>query len=56
MSFSQVVLVVVVLSPGVVFALLSLSWLLGWAPGERFVSRLTAGVFSLCVLGLSGLL
>jgi NADH:ubiquinone oxidoreductase subunit 5 (subunit L)/multisubunit Na+/H+ antiporter MnhA subunit len=55
-SFSQVILVAVVLSPGVAFALLSLSWLLGWVPGERFVSRLTAGVFSLCVLGLSGLL
>jgi NAD(P)H-quinone oxidoreductase subunit 5 len=56
LSFSQIILVAVVLSPGVAFALFSLSWLLGWVPGERLVSRLTAGILSLCVLGLSGLL
>lgn len=56
MSLSQLILVAVVLAPGVVFALLSLSWLLGWVPGERLVSRLTGWTFSLCVVGLFGLL
>ena len=55
MSLSQIILVAVVLAPGVAFALLSLSWLLGWAPGERVVSTLTGGTFSLCALGLCGL-
>ena len=56
MSLSQLILVAVVLAPGVVFALLSLSWLLGWVPGERVIATLTGGTFSLCALGLSGLL
>ena len=55
MSPSQIILVAVVLAPGVAFALLSLSWLLGWVPGERVVSRLTGVTFSLCALGLAGL-
>ena len=46
----------VVLAPGVVFALLSLLWLLGWAAGERLVSTLTSGTFSICALGITGLL
>jgi NADH:ubiquinone oxidoreductase subunit 5 (subunit L)/multisubunit Na+/H+ antiporter MnhA subunit len=54
-SVWQFILVAVVLAPGVVFALLSLSWLLGWTPGERFISRVTAATFSICVLGLGGL-
>ena len=53
MSLSQLILVAVVLAPGVAFALLSLSWLLGWAPGERVVSALTGVTFSLCALGLA---
>ena len=56
MSPSQVILVAVVLAPGVVFALLSISWLLGWVPGERIVSTLTGATFSLCAVGLSGLI
>ncbi len=56
MSLSQVTLVAVVFAPGVVFTLLSLSWLLGWVPGERGISVITRGTFSLCALGLSGLL
>ena len=55
-SLSQVILVAVVFAPGVVFALLSLLWLLGWVPGERGISLLMGGTFSLCALGLSGLL
>src|SRR5215831_1667629 len=56
MSISQIILVAVVFAPGVVFALLSLSWLLAWVPGERGISVMTGGTFSLCALGLSGLL
>jgi NAD(P)H-quinone oxidoreductase subunit 5 len=55
-SVFQIILVAVVFAPGVVFALLSLSWFLGWVPGERVISVITGGTFSLCSLGLSGLL
>jgi NAD(P)H-quinone oxidoreductase subunit 5 len=55
-SLSQVILVAVVFAPGVVFALLSLSWLLGWVPRERGISVITGGTFSLCAMGLAGLL
>ena len=55
MSVWQFILVVVVLAPGVVFVLLSLCWLVGWAPGERCISRVTAATFSICALGLAGL-
>lgn len=55
MSLSQVILVAVVFAPGAVFALLSLSWLLGWVPGERGISVITGWTFSGCALGLSGL-
>ena len=34
-SLSQAILVFVVLAPGVVFGVLALLWLLGWAPSER---------------------
>ena len=56
MSPSQILLVAVVSAPGVVFVLLSLAWLLGWVPGERAISWITGGTFSLCVVGLSALL
>lgn len=56
MNVWQIILIAVVSAPGVVFALLSLSWLLGAAPGERLISRLTAGTFSLCALGVTGLI
>jgi NAD(P)H-quinone oxidoreductase subunit 5 len=55
-SFFHVILVSVVLGPGIVFALLALSWLLGWVPGERAISRITRVTFSLSALGLAGLL
>jgi len=45
-----------VFAPGVIFALLSLSWFLGWVPRERGISVLTGWTFSLCALGLAGLL
>src|SRR5581483_7217687 len=55
-TLSQVILVAVVFAPGVVFVLLAFSWLLSWVPGERAVSVITGGTFSLCALGLAALL
>jgi NADH:ubiquinone oxidoreductase subunit 5 (subunit L)/multisubunit Na+/H+ antiporter MnhA subunit len=52
----QMILVAVVLAPGVVFLGMGLSWLLGWVPGERVISRVTGGTFSLCALGLAALI
>jgi NAD(P)H-quinone oxidoreductase subunit 5 len=45
-------LVFVVFSPGVVFGLLALLWLLGWVPAERLVSRITGVIFSASILAL----
>lgn len=53
MNPSQVTLAFVVLAPGVVFGVLAFLWLLGWAPGERFLSRITALTFSTCALGIA---
>ncbi len=55
MNLSQAILVSVILAPGVVFALLSFSWLVGLEPSERVVSRLTGATFSLAVLGICAL-
>jgi NADH-quinone oxidoreductase subunit L len=54
-SLSQAILVFVVLAPGVVFGILALLWLLGWTPGERFLSRITGLMFSACALGIAAL-
>jgi NAD(P)H-quinone oxidoreductase subunit 5 len=51
-DFSQAALVFIVLAPGVVFGLIATLWLLGWIPSERLMSRLAAGTFSACVLGI----
>ena len=56
MSIPQAFLVSVVLAPGLVFAVMSLSWLLGWVPGERAIARLTRTTFAWCALGLATLL
>ena len=53
MDFSQATLLFVVLAPGVVFATFALLWLLGWAPSERVVSRITGLTFSACIFGLA---
>jgi NADH:ubiquinone oxidoreductase subunit 5 (subunit L)/multisubunit Na+/H+ antiporter MnhA subunit len=55
-SLCQALLVSVVLAPGLIFALLSLSWFLGWVPGERAISRITGVNFSLSALALAVLL
>ena len=52
MNLSQGALVFVVAAPGVVCAALALLWLLGIAPGEKAVSRVTALTFSACTLAL----
>jgi NAD(P)H-quinone oxidoreductase subunit 5 len=43
------------MAPGAVFALLALSWLLGWIPSERVLSRITALTFGACILALAEL-
>jgi NAD(P)H-quinone oxidoreductase subunit 5 len=55
MSFSQAILVFVVLAPGAVFAVFALLWLLGWTPSERFLSRITALTFAACAFGIASL-
>jgi NAD(P)H-quinone oxidoreductase subunit 5 len=55
-NLSQSLLVFVVMAPGVVFMALALLWLLGWAPSERVLSRITGLTFAAGLLGLAGLL
>ena len=55
MSLSQATLVFVVLAPGFVFGILASLWLLGWAPSERMLSRVTGLTFSSCALGVAAL-
>jgi len=55
MSLSQATLVFVVLAPGVVFGILASLWLLGWAPSERMLSRVTGLTFSSCAVGVAAL-
>ncbi len=55
MSLSQATLVFVVLAPGVVFGVLASLWLLGWAPSERMLSRITGLTFTSCALGVAAL-
>jgi len=51
-SLPQIALVFAVMAPGAVFALLGLSWLLGWVPSERVLSRITALTFASCMFAL----
>lgn len=55
MNLPQAILVFVVLAPGVVFAVFALLWLLGWTPGERFLSRITSLTFAACAFGIAAL-
>jgi len=52
----QAILVVVVLAPGVVFALFALLWLLAWTPSERLLSWITGLTFSGCASGVAALI
>jgi NAD(P)H-quinone oxidoreductase subunit 5 len=51
-DISQAALVFVVLTPGVVFALFALLWLLGWVASERVISRITGATFSASAFAL----
>ncbi|HZT28665.1 MAG TPA: proton-conducting transporter membrane subunit [Bryobacteraceae bacterium] len=55
MDLLQATLVVVVLAPGVVFAVFGLLWLTGWVPSERVLSRVTGATFSSSVFGLAAI-
>jgi NADH-quinone oxidoreductase subunit L len=51
------ILVLVVLAPGVVFAVFALLWLLlAWTPGERLLSWITGLTFSACASGIAVLI
>jgi len=54
-NHSQAILVFVVVAPGVVFGMFALLWLLGWTPGERFLSWITGLTFSACSLGIAAI-
>lgn len=49
MTISQMLLAAVVALPGLLFLALGLGWLLGWAPSEKTMSRLTALCYSTAV-------
>ncbi len=55
MDLWQATLSLVVLLPGAVFAVLALLWLIGWAPSERAVTRITSLTFSLAILALTAM-
>jgi NADH-quinone oxidoreductase subunit L len=55
MNLSQAILVFVVLAPGAVFAAFALLWMLGWTPGERFLSWITGLTFAACAFGIAAL-
>lgn len=52
---ATLVLALVVLTPGILVAGLSLGWLLGWMPSERFTARLTAGLFACLIVAMAWL-
>ncbi len=55
MNVAQAILVSVVLAPGVAFAVLAASWMIGWSPSERVVSSVTGLTFFGCSLGVAAL-
>ncbi len=55
MDFSQSMLVLAILAPGVAFGLFALLWMLGWAPSERLLSRATAVTFSASIFALAAI-
>jgi NADH-quinone oxidoreductase subunit L len=56
-NFFHAILVIVVLAPGVVFALFALLWLLlGWTPSERLLSWITGFTFLVCSSGVAVLI
>jgi len=55
-DFYRAALIFVVLSPGLVFGVFALLWLLGWTPAERLLSRVTAVTFSGSTFALATIL
>ena len=55
MSYSESMLMFVVLAPGVVFGVLAALWLTGWIPPERLVSRVTGVTFGACSAALAAI-
>jgi NAD(P)H-quinone oxidoreductase subunit 5 len=53
MGPAQIILVLVVLAPGVVFGVFAGLWLLGWIPSERLLSRVTGAIFLAAFAGLA---
>lgn len=51
----QLLLLITIALPGAAFLFLSVSWLLGWTPPEKFVARLTACVYLLAVATVASL-
>ena len=56
MNLPQTALLFAVMAPGGVFCLLALSWLFGWVPSERIVSRITGLTFAACAFAMTPLL
>jgi NADH:ubiquinone oxidoreductase subunit 5 (subunit L)/multisubunit Na+/H+ antiporter MnhA subunit len=54
-DLSQAALAYVVLSPGLVFGVFGLLWLMGWVPRERVLSRITGVTFSASVFYLAAI-
>ena len=52
MNTTQAALLLAVSAPGIAFFALALSWLLGWIPSERLLSRITGITFSASVFAL----
>jgi len=55
LSLTQSVLFAVVLAPGVIFALFSVLWLLGWNAPERVLTRATAITYSIATVAVAWL-
>ncbi len=51
----DLLLALLVIAPGAVFAALSLAWLLGWTCGEKLLARLTAFVYSAEVIAAAAI-
>lgn len=55
MHVPQAFLLFIVLAPGVVFSVISLLWLLGWAPTERVLSTTTGMVFAASIFAFAAI-
>jgi NAD(P)H-quinone oxidoreductase subunit 5 len=52
----EILLISIVAVPGVVFFALAAGWLLGWAPKERLIARLTSATYLFCTISSVALL